>query len=159
MLDMLTAKLDVTQISLAEAQDWTSPGDWESCVGHADTALLLSTMLNTPVSMRRVSTSLAYGDELLVAQYNGPRLPEGAKDLPEGAKIRWYLVRVCPSEALGEVDEETLDEITRANTSFSNFEAMVTTCQGGYVPTLLNVRGNYRLAHALESRGCKVFRG
>jgi hypothetical protein len=32
------------------------------------------------------------GEGVLVAQYRGPRLPEGATELPEGATIEWYVV-------------------------------------------------------------------
>lgn len=58
-----------------------------SCVGHADTAGLFTNILGVPIEMRRVSTSLNRGDSILVGQYNGPRLPEGAK-------IRWILVNI-----------------------------------------------------------------
>ena len=65
-----------------------------SIVGHADTAKLLTSLLHREVSVNRMSTSLVDGDVLWVAQYNGPRLPEGATSLPEGAKIRWLRVTV-----------------------------------------------------------------
>lgn len=39
-----------------------------------------------------VSLDVADGDELLVGQYVGPRLPEGVTVLPEGARFRWLLV-------------------------------------------------------------------
>lgn len=59
--------------------------------------------------------------------------------------------------------EEELDNLTLAITAFPSFEAMVTSCQGGYRPTLLPVgphgKQNVRLAIALEARGCKVWRG
>jgi Domain of unknown function (DUF1874) len=67
-----------------------------SIVGHADTAQLLSAILGREVKVNRVSTTLLHGDELFVAQYNGPRLPEGATSLPEGAKIRWFRVAINP---------------------------------------------------------------
>ena len=104
MLDELehlpAVTLTVAALDNAAAAKWTAENEWESCVGHADTARLLSSLLAQDVQMRRVSTSLVVGDELLVAQYNGPRLPEGATSLPEGARIRWMLVRVglpCPT--------------------------------------------------------------
>lgn len=97
MLDHLTegtnGNLSITGISLEDAKRWASQ-DFTSCVGHSDTAALISNMLDTDVQMNRMSTSLKPGDELLVAQYNGPRLPEGATSLPEGARIRWMLVKV-----------------------------------------------------------------
>jgi hypothetical protein len=59
--------------------------------------------------------------------------------------------------------EETLDQLTRSITAFPSFEAMVTACKGGYIPTLLPVgshgKQNVRLATALEARECKVWRG
>lgn len=93
-----TIELTVMQVRLEVARLMYGEGtEYESCVGHADTALLLSEMLGSPVDMRRVTTSLAVGDELLIAQYTGPRLPQGATSLPEGAKIRWFYVRVAQS--------------------------------------------------------------
>jgi hypothetical protein len=86
------ANFRISGCSLRYAREWVAKGPWQSCVGHADTALLLSELLSTEVLMRRVSTSLVHGDSILVAQYNGPRLPEGCKTLPEDAKIRWYEV-------------------------------------------------------------------
>ena len=94
MLDMPEIRLEIRQLTLDESRIWLTLGEWESCVGHVDTALLLTSLLGIDVEMRRVSTSLLVGDELLAAQYNGPRLNEGAVSLPEGAKIRWYWVRV-----------------------------------------------------------------
>ena len=57
-----------------------------SIVGHADTARLLG------VECNRQSVLLRPPDELLVAQYIGPRLPEGSTELPEGARIEWVRV-------------------------------------------------------------------
>jgi len=90
--------------SLEIAQKWVREGGWESIVGHADTAVLLSSMLGVEVPMRRVSTVLKDNDQVLVAQYNGPRLPEGAVSLPEGAKIRWYFVRLGKKEPYASSD-------------------------------------------------------
>lgn len=94
MFDVEHVVLDVRQVGVETARAWAREGAFESCVGHADTAELVSALLGLDVPMRRVSTSLAPRDEILVAQYNGPRLPEGARALPEGAKIRWYVVGV-----------------------------------------------------------------
>src|SRR5690606_36233924 len=86
--------IDVIPLTHPMAVQWVREHQPRSCVGHADTALLLSSMLGVVVDMRRESTSLQPGDRMLVAQYNGPRLPEGAKSLPAGAKIRWMLVQI-----------------------------------------------------------------
>lgn len=59
-----------------------------SVVGHADTATLLG------VAFNRISLRLEAGDVLYVAQYIGPRLPEGATAIPEGARFEWIEVRL-----------------------------------------------------------------
>jgi hypothetical protein len=64
----------------------------ESIVGHADTAAIFSTILNHPVAHNRATIKLGPGDLLLVGQYVGPRLPEGATELPEGATIEWWTI-------------------------------------------------------------------
>jgi hypothetical protein len=70
---------------------------YESAVGHADTAALFSRILGWPVEVRRQSIEIWEGDVVLVGQYSGPRLPEGATELPAGAVIEWYAVRYAPS--------------------------------------------------------------
>lgn len=68
----------------------SDPSEWavgaHSIVGHADTARLLG------VECNRQSVLLNREDVLIVAQYIGPRLPEGATELPEGARIEWVRV-------------------------------------------------------------------
>ena len=93
MLDQFDrAVLNVESFSLARASEWVRDERPTSCVGHADTAALFTTLLGTTITMNRCSTNLVPGDRILVGQYNGPRLPEGATALPEGARIRWMLV-------------------------------------------------------------------
>ncbi len=65
-----------------------------SAVGHADTAAVMEAELGMEVPFNRASLVLQPGDELLVGQYSGPRLEEGCKALPVGAKIEWILVEV-----------------------------------------------------------------
>lgn len=65
-----------------------------SAVGHADTASIFSGMLGVEVKPNRLSLSLKKGEQLIVGQYVGPRLPEGTTKLPEGSKIEWKLVSV-----------------------------------------------------------------
>ena len=76
-----------------EAIDSISHG-FVSAVGHADTAAVFSSQLKTEVPCNRASITLKPGDCALLGQYSGPRLPEGCKALPEGATIKWFLVRV-----------------------------------------------------------------
>lgn len=65
-----------------------------SAVGHADTANVFSAVLGAEVPCNRTTVTMNKGDRALVGQYSGPRLPEGAKTLPEGATIKWILVHV-----------------------------------------------------------------
>lgn len=57
--------------------------NYESYIGHADTAEILGVDLN------RSSASLSKGDTFLIAQLVGGRLPEGTKVLPEGYKFKF----------------------------------------------------------------------
>jgi hypothetical protein len=84
-------------ISLAQAADWIGKNILiTNAIGHADTdnlvrALLASEGAIVPPGTRSTVTINA-GNGLLVAQYRGPRLPEGATVLPEGAAIDWVMV-------------------------------------------------------------------
>lgn len=93
-LNMLSgsATVQATELYLDQAQVLADGA--VSAVGHADTAAVFSSVLNCPVECRRVTVSLSRGDKALVGQYSGPRLPEGATTLPEGATIKWFLVAV-----------------------------------------------------------------
>ena len=65
-----------------------------SGVGHVDTAAVFSSVLGTSVAMNRATVALTAGDEVLVGQYVGPRMPEGTTTLPEGATIKWLVVSI-----------------------------------------------------------------
>lgn len=93
-LNMLSANADITvrQVSLAVARGLASTA--VSAVGHADTAAVFEGVLGVPVACNRVTVALKEGDVALVGQYSGPRLPEGATTLPEGATIKWLVVAV-----------------------------------------------------------------
>lgn len=64
----------------------------ESAIGHADTAKVVGSLLGVDLPANRANISLKPGEKMVVAQYIGPRLPEGATQLPEGAKIEFRLV-------------------------------------------------------------------
>ena len=49
----------------------------DSAVGHAGTAEVLSSRLGREVPCERRTLTLHVGDEVLIAQLMGPRLPEG----------------------------------------------------------------------------------
>jgi len=69
-------------------------------IGHENTAAIVAELLNRKadtkawqaIAKTRPNVS-ANDNQLLVAQYTGPRLQEGAKQLPEGAVIEfWHIV-------------------------------------------------------------------
>ncbi len=67
--------------------------EYESAVGHGSTANLFSNQLGIPVPMNRVSVKLDHPDlHAIIGQYSGPRLEEGATELPEGARIEWWII-------------------------------------------------------------------
>jgi hypothetical protein len=97
MLDPTEIIVDVRRalLSLAEARlmlEGTT--DFESAVGHIDTAKLFSEQLGVPILPNRINILLRKGDTALVGQHVGTRLPEGATQLPEGARIDWMFVQI-----------------------------------------------------------------
>lgn len=82
-----------SEVGLEEARELLA-GGFESAVGHEDTARVFETELRLPVAWQRRNVSLSRGAGAIVGQYRGPRLPEGATQLPEGATIQWLLVTV-----------------------------------------------------------------
>ncbi len=72
-------------------------------IGHVDTAFVVCNMLNlgkrltydiVQAAEERPTVVLEQGDAVLVAQYRGPRLPEGTTTLPLGANIEFYWLRL-----------------------------------------------------------------
>ena len=84
----------ITPVSSQFARHFATFGEVSSVVGHADTAAVMASALGADIPMNRVSLGLCPGDALLVGQYVGPRLPEGATSLPDGASLQWWIVRV-----------------------------------------------------------------
>ena len=66
----------------------------ESAIGHADTAKVVGGLIGVDLSANRANVFLKPGEKMVVAQYIGPRLPEGATQLPEGARIEFRLVEI-----------------------------------------------------------------
>jgi len=92
-IQMLDGDVTVSfaRISAEEAREILSYG-FTSAIGHPDTANVVSGILRIPVPVNRISVKLGNDDRLIVAQYVGPRLPEGATELPSGARIEFYKV-------------------------------------------------------------------
>ena len=66
----------------------------DNSLGHKDICDLLNGMFGTSLVPNRKSDRLSDGDSVLVAQYTGGRLPEGAISLPEGASLKFLKVTV-----------------------------------------------------------------
>jgi hypothetical protein len=89
----------VEPISLPAARRLVVAEGVTNAIGHADTDTVIRNLLGVSQLEKgeRVSLSLQAGDELVVAQYRGPRLSEGATTLPEGAAIEFAFVKLIPA--------------------------------------------------------------
>jgi|JI6StandDraft_1071083.scaffolds.fasta_scaffold294804_2 hypothetical protein len=107
MLSDFPVSVNFTEISVEHAALMLAcieaDGDsFESAVGHADTAAVFSAVLSAArhgggieVACNRVTVTLRSGESALLGQYSGPRLPEGATELPDGAAIKWLMIVVA----------------------------------------------------------------
>ena len=92
--------VETARINLMLAAEEDSEAEFvRSAVGHADTAAVFKSVLGVPIECNRVSVTLSPGDDAIVGQYIGPRLPEGCKTLPEGSAIKWLYVSVAAATA------------------------------------------------------------
>jgi len=85
-----SAHIDVSSLTSEEVAKYPL----ESAIGHVDTAFLVGQMIGQNLPANRANMSLKSGESMIVAQYIGPRLPEGTKELPLGARIEFRLVEV-----------------------------------------------------------------
>lgn len=88
-LNMLSSSEDFTLIRARKVEPSEVPETAMSVIGHTDTARVLSAILAREVPASRKDVVLNSGDILYVAQYKGPRLPEGATQLPEGSTLEF----------------------------------------------------------------------
>ena len=100
-INMLSLEVGVTDLQVCPAspdvirQEVEEAGGFSSIVGHADTATIFSSLLGLEVPCNRATFQLEEDHILFVGQYKGPRLPEGATTLPEGAKVEWAMVTLA----------------------------------------------------------------
>lgn len=90
-IQMLSAFPADVRFEAIEASD--IPQDVVSCIGHTDTANVLSNILGFDIPCNRQSVTVDADTALYVAQVVGGRLPEGATTLPEGVVIKFF--KVC----------------------------------------------------------------
>lgn len=100
-LNMIVGNADISVREISVTVAASLAADCVSAVGHADTAAVFSSVLEVEIPCNRATVALKEGDVALVGQYSGPRLPEGATTLPEGAAIKWLVV-VVNAPALAE---------------------------------------------------------
>lgn len=81
-------------ITIEEVRSLLTKDGFSSSIGHQDMANVVSDLLGLPVEANRANVLLGSGDLAVVAQYRGPRLPEGTTQLPDGAKVEFYMVEV-----------------------------------------------------------------
>jgi Domain of unknown function (DUF1874) len=114
MVSALVADIKVIQITPAEVKEFLEVGV-ESCVGHVDTAAVFSQQLGVEIPAARVTVDLTSNETIIVGQYSGPRLPEGATTLPEGAAIKWFMVHVkFPDVRSGRAEELAMGQALQA---------------------------------------------
>ena len=100
-LNMLDLEVGITDLQICPAspdvirQEIEEEGGFTSVVGHADTAAIFSSILGMDVPCNRATFMLGEDHVLFVGQYKGPRLPEGATSLPEGARVAWAMVTIA----------------------------------------------------------------
>jgi hypothetical protein len=109
MITSFPARLSAEEVGLDEARRLAVTAT--SAVGHESTAAIFAALLGREVPVARINVRLLPGDALLVGQYIGPRLPEGATALPDGATIRWVLVRCEPDAADRQAAIITAEEV------------------------------------------------
>lgn len=70
----------------------------DSAVGHPATADIFVRKLGMDVPCKRCTVNQRPGNRALPGQYRGPRLPEGAKELPAGAAVEWFAVDIMEGD-------------------------------------------------------------
>lgn len=95
----------LNKVSVGRVSRSFKEGHLTSAVGHPSTAGVLSDLLGTEVVSKRETLSFEAGDRAVLCQYQGPRLPEGAKELPGGATLTFYEVRVINIDHLLKIRE------------------------------------------------------
>lgn len=94
MLWRLSSVIETEEIQYYDMPYLMKTTPFISAVGHETTAAIFEKQLKVPVLFNRQTVTLYPGDTVYVGQYKGPRLEEGATDLPSGAEIRWAMVTV-----------------------------------------------------------------
>jgi len=92
MLPTYTTNVEVREVNALPTEGYVS------IIGHDSLIPILEGITGHTYPVKRISVKLTDTDTLYVAQYTGPRLPEGATELPEGASLVFLRVRVIPQD-------------------------------------------------------------
>jgi len=87
-------KLNIKPMSQTETSNILKSTKFTSAIGHADMANVLTNLLGVSIEPNRITLNINSGDTLIVAQYIGPRLPEGTTELPANAEIKFYYITI-----------------------------------------------------------------
>ena len=104
--EITTHILATKRITKEEARKLLQDG-FENYIGHKDIANVVSNELgiNVEMSEKRPNLMFQLEDLVVVAQYIGPRLPEGATELPANARIDYFTVQIVDWN----VDDEDME--------------------------------------------------
>lgn len=80
----------------------TVPADvnFQSAVGHPDTAVVLSNVLGRTVEFNRMNVKLQAGDTVYLAQLTGGRLEPGTTTLPNGARFVFWKYDIVSKDSV-----------------------------------------------------------
>jgi hypothetical protein len=96
MLDRAGQDISFVPVNVEAVKNLLRNEQWESAIGHADIARIVSGLVDAEVSANRINVTLRQGKtSLIIAQYRGPRLKEGATELPKGAAVEFWQVYHC----------------------------------------------------------------
>jgi len=96
-LNMISADctVEIKRISENRVAGTAYDGCIESYIGHKQLSDILSDRWRVEIPMNRDTVTLdSNGERVFIAQYKGPRLPEGTTEIPDGAKIEFFAVEI-----------------------------------------------------------------
>lgn len=94
MFSNTNASFFTCEIGVGYARQLLVQAGVNSAVGHQDTANIFSKILDLDIPCNRDTVSIEQDCSFIVGQYSGPKLEEGATELPNDAKIKWIYVNV-----------------------------------------------------------------
>ena len=94
MIKVQETQIVITEIPLDDVKYLMRSNECKSYIGHKDLAEIVSEQTQFSIPVSRENFAVGEVNKALVFQYNGPRLKEGTKTLPQDATIKYYYVKV-----------------------------------------------------------------